>query len=373
MKPIGERLGVIHCRNQGLMEGTQEYNDAMASYQYNFNDEAYGLSMTPSGLITQNPTVERISPHYFDMMTRLFGPEGFMTKNIKDEKEVEKKERTVRDFIAIMSNFILSTKYGLTVDGPNSVFLFKKGAKKEENNKTIAYRYLRLFYAVKLEKALESVLIDLDPKGEIGLDINKKITSILGSDDWQKDSTKSLNSPKTRNLFVENLYNEGKAKDKVAEQKDNKTEVNEMDFKKLKLAANPSKNEIIDSDLIFSHDSGLYFNKYKLDSYVEENRDKVRLVKPKKQYMQNPVKVSSQEINKADLVEPIVFGTKIVGFEKKHFLITGQAQILRAIKEGFPSLDCIVISPQETLHLVVKTLKTKDKIEEMKKEMMKQK
>ena len=55
MKPIGDKLAEIHCNNLGLKAGSKKYENEFQKYIFEFNDEAYGLSMTPSGLIGQNP------------------------------------------------------------------------------------------------------------------------------------------------------------------------------------------------------------------------------------------------------------------------------------------------------------------------------
>jgi len=372
MKPIGEKLAEIHCRTQGIYEGTDGYEEEFNRAIYRFNDEAWGLSMTPSGLIGQNPQINglkgqnpatsKIEPHYFDLMSKTFGEKGFIAKVSKDNDEALKLDRQLRGLVASIAHRILESKYGLTIKGKESAFSFKEsmGSEKDsrdQNGKSVLAHYLRLYYGVQITKALEKLF--LSEKVELG----SIIMDVFGEDfDWQ-NTYASLNPKEMRETFVSELYS-GKTLKQVTS-KPVSVGVNNAEFvgPRMQKKTNPShaKGSL---DVYYSHDEALYFDKNKIDSYIEENQSNCNQIVPRKGYMKiNPT--TKEEVENASMSNPVVFGTIKKNGKDDNFLILGHAQILKANKLGLPMIDCLVLDANETFKMIRRTTKTNDRIKEI--------
>jgi hypothetical protein len=371
MKPIGEKLAEIHCRDMGLDEGSDQYETEFKKYEYGFNDEAWGLSMTPSGLIGQNPRFDsslfennpatpKVQAHYFEIMSHVFGDKGYMS-SIKNDDLRLKLERQLRGSVASLAHLLLETKYGLQIKGVNSSFAFKKegeGGSPSENNKTVLAQYLRYFYSVQITKALEKIFFSKD------VEIKDVISEVIGID-RDRQLYGVLNPPKVRARFVENLYT---GKNKLISE--GEEAANES--KKAETLQNPRKGKNktnVNEEVYYSHDAALYFDKIKLDDFIEKNKNDCAQIVPKKGYI-GKVTVSIEDIKKADMNEPIVFGTMIKKGKPHNFLILGEAQTMKALKEGFPSIDCLVLDAMLTLKTLRPTKNTIGKITEMKNELI---
>lgn len=390
MKPIGEKLAEIHCRDLGLTENTPEYEEEAKKYIYNFNDEAYGLSMTPSGLISDgyqgsnpltmsNPATPKVQAHYFDLMDKMFGKKGYVAKHVNNADHALKFERQIRGSIASLVHFLLESKYHTIIKSKGSKisdFEFKQDG-GAANNDTVLSHYLRLFYTVKLTQLIESLFVDFDASGK--LKIEDIISEVFGTDEWEKNPYGSLNPKAVRENFVSILYS-GEA---VSESVHEKSEKNEsakgseegevygpqLEGKKQNPRKSDLNSENINERIYFAHDEGLYFDKVKLTNYIEKNKNDCAQVVPKKSYVANP-RATHVEVKNADMNEPIVFGTIVKKGKAHNFLIMGEAQILKANQKGIPSIDCLVLDGIETLKMLQPTQKTLKKITDMKNELV---
>jgi hypothetical protein len=370
MKPIGEKLAEIHCRNLGLDENTPEYEEEAKKYIFNFNDEAYGLSMTPSGLIGQNPqphaiigqnpATPKVEAHYFDFMTKMFGKDGYVGKHSKNGYEEIKFERQIRGSIASLVHFLLQTKYKVQIKrkgDDKSDFEYKKDG-GAANDDTVLSQYLRLYYTVRLTKALEPLFLDEK------IQIEKVITDMFG-DLWKNEPYSALNPKGVREEFVKTLYS-GKKKSEGKFKEVEPEETYEEKMEDYYHRQNPVKAV---NDCYFSVDQELFFDKNKIDSFLSANKNECSQIKPKKEYLTH-VTVSEKEIEKANMNEPILFGSYLKGGRLQHFLILGEAQILKAVNNGLPSIDSLILSPMDTLKMLKPTKKTMGKITNMKNELI---
>lgn len=359
MKPIGELLADIHCRNQGFTEGSPEYEETFKKEVYRFNDEAWGLSMTPSGLIKENPlksnplsiepnpATPKVQAHYFDIMEDIFGKRGFIAENITGEERQLHYKRQFRGVIASMAHLLLKAKYKVQIKGNNaseSDFEFKKDGGKS-NDETVLHQYQRLYYSVLITKAIEKVFNS--KKVKIEDVINDVFEGKLERLDYA-----SLNPKDMREYFVSALYN---GKQSPAESR-------------LQIEQNPSKKSKacdIDESVYFSHDSGLYFDKRLIDKYLKENANDCVQIRAKAEYVLVPV-ATDLEIKNADMRQPILFGSEIKNGKNSNFLILGEAQIMKAVEKGFPLIDGLILDHKKTIEFLRPTKKTMAKITKMK-------
>lgn len=226
MKPIGEKLAGIHCRSLGI--NGEDYEQAYKDYQFGFNDQAYGLSMTPSGLIGQNPSTPKISKDIYAEMFNMFNHGKFADAYIgTDELTIDNFERQFRSVVTTLCHSLLEAKYKVKIksgNGGQSDFSYKEGVEgskenEKEKDKTVLSHYLRYFYMVKITKALEKVFIEFDEKAKlkpIGDSFAEKITEVLGTNSWQKSIYQSLGKKTVRREFVSRLYGDEKKSNAVA-------------------------------------------------------------------------------------------------------------------------------------------------------------
>jgi hypothetical protein len=342
MKPIGEMFAMVHCRDLGLGKGTQEFTEEYNSYVFNFNDEAYGMSMTPSGLIGNNHQYvkhnasPKISETYFDLTKGIFGEEGFL--NLLDttpEKKVLYK-RQLRGNIASIVHLLLETKYGAKIKGKNgeySDFQHRKGETPEERTQTLLNQYLRLFYTVKIIKALEKIF-DKEPQA-----VSDLLDGVFGNA-WKKQTEAFLFSKNNRVNFVNSIYSKSDSPSSQAKpiKKENPTPVNRNTYKA---------------------DNGLYFDKNKIDSISDTKRDEVCHLTPKREYVKK-FDIPKEEYMKANFDEPVIFGSYIKDdFKVDYFIIRGKEILLKCLENGIPVLDSIKLTPEETLRCGIVTQSTR--------------
>lgn len=335
MKIIGERLARVHCRVMGLTEDLDEYVAEFKKYIFNFNDEAYGMSMTPSGLVgnglsCQNPATPKVQEAYFDLTTGIFGPTGYIEKLETVCKEMVSSEqklrykRQLRGNIVSMVHFILETKYDMIIKSRNgkiSDFQIELDSTPEDREKKIMNQYLRYVYVTKTIKALEEVI-----NGE-KISTSDVLDSTFG-EDWKKETAKFLNPKGRRVEFVNAIYKEKKS----------------LDTKQ-----NPSTKPM--SHKIVCKELGCFFDTIKLNKLVNSKKDETIEVVPKESYIKHR-ELTEAEISRCDMNKPIVVGTHFKNKKNENFLIYGEGQILKARSLGIPVLDCIVLSAEETKNAI---------------------
>lgn len=351
MKPIGELLASVHCRSIGLANGIEEFDDEFKSYVFNFNDEAYGMSMTPSGLIASNhslvqsnPATPKISETYFDLTKGVFGEDGFLnTIDATPDKKVNYK-RQLRGNIASIVHLLLETKYNAKIKGKNgeySDFQHRKDETPEERQQTLLNQYLRLFYTVKLIKALDSIF-DKEPVA-----ISDILDEVFG-EKWRKETEKFLYPKSNRVSFVNHIYNDSPVPVTSSEQ-----------IKK----GNPVKARSPKS--FYKADNGLYFHKHIIDSIAEAKKDDVCQLTPKKEYIQKFDIDKEQYIN-VRVESPVIFGSYVKADGKvDYFIVKGKEVLLKILDQGIPVLDAIKLTPQETIKSLINCADNQEKIDMM--------
>lgn len=362
MNPIGRKLATIHCNELGLTEGTPEFQEELDNYMFDFNDEAYGLSMTPSGLIGQNPATPKVKEEFFREMKTIFGENGIIQKLNRNEYDKTKFDRILRGNIVSLAHFILDAKFGLKIKGKNgepSDFDYgklsdDKDTKPEERKEyVIRNQYLRMYYVVQITKALEKIL------STKGFGDENVLNEVFGSD-WKKDPYTFLNNKNTRTQFIKYFYNtETKKQNPVLGTEYKKEYISKV------------KNHY------FVDCVGLYFDKEKIDREIE-NRYRNHQLKncsihfddknEQEKFYKNIMKsysVTNDEIMEADMMLPVVFGTRKINGKIDNFVILGRLQVLKAMKLGLPSVDSIVFDQNETLNFVKLSEKTRENLKSL--------
>lgn len=356
MNPIGKKLATIHCRNLGFQDGTPEFQEEFDSYMFDFYDEAYGLSMTPSGLIGQNPATPKVKEEDFRELKKIFGENGLIANLKRNEYEKTNFDRILRGNISSIAHFILDAKFGLKIKGKNnspSDFEYIKGSddkdtKVEERNAQVTLnRYLRLYLIIKLTKELEGILSSEEDLNEYTI-----LDEVFG-DKWRKDSQKFLNDKANRKFFVQKIYGQDIKKSNPVKKENpvmGKEYTNEFTSKT--------------SSYYFVESVGLYFDKEKVDDLVEkaikEGNVQPCPIKFKNEEEKNDfrknlkinLQMSHQDIMKADMTLPVLFGTRKKNGVVDNFVILGRHQMLKVMELGLPSVDCIVLDQEETLKLI---------------------
>lgn len=385
MKPIGEKLADIHCRNLGLQDGSPEYKEEFDSYMFDYNDEAYGLSMTPSGLIGQNPATPKVKEEFFREMKAIFGENGIIQKLDRNEYEKTKFDRILRGNIVSLAHFILDTKFGLKIKGKNgqpSDFDYgklsddKDEAGEERKVHVILNQYLRMYYVTQITKSLENIL------STSGVGDAELLTKVFG-DDWKKDPYTFLNNTLTRTQFIKYFYNENKGGsikfDKDKHKRDNEADAiaRKASEEKIKKKGNPilgkeyNREYKSNKNLYYFVDCvGLYFNKEKIDNDIEKRlKDRTisslpiyfRDEKDRKNFINDlhlNYNISNADITRASMRLPVVLGTRKIDGHCENFVIIGRLHMLKVMELGLPSVDCIVYDQNETMNLIKPSEKT---------------
>jgi len=349
MKPIGEMLAMVHCRDLGLSQGSREFDEEYSDYVFNYNDEAYGLSMTPSGLIGKNHqfkkhnSTPKISESSFELTKGIFGEEGFLNLlNISPDKKIEYKRR-LRGNITSIVHLLLETKYGAKIKGKNgeySDFQHRKDETPEQRTQTLLNDYLRLFYAVKIIKSLESVF-EKEPVA-----ISDLLDEVF-KDAWKNKTEKFLDSKGNRVNFINSIYSESNNTGKQAEQ----------------IKGKKKSNPISSIRNTYKADNGLYFDKNKIDLLSDHKKDEVCHLTPKRSYVQK-FDIDKEQYMKATFDEPVIFGSYYNdSFKLDYFIVRGKEILLKCLDSGLPVLDAIKLSPEETLKCLIPTHHTREIID----------
>mgnify|MGYP001287928187 CR=1 FL=1 len=331
MKPIGEKLAEMHIKNLGLNLHSPEAQEMIEEYEFNFNDEAYGLSMTPSGLIGRNPSTPKVQEDYFNLTDKIFGRDGFIEKLDTTDQNKMKYRRVLRGNVVSLVHFILESLYDVKIKGKNgqiSDFQYKEDANLSERESTLFNQYARLYYTVEVIKKIEEIIF-----GD-HLKLDTVLTDIFG-EEWKNNSVAFLSPKKTREEFVTKLYLGEVSAPSV---KQNPSRVTKKE--------NPSGHT---DKTYFASEVQSHFDRYMIDMISDKHRDNTIQLQPSENYIHSRL-AEDHEIKNADLSEPIVIGTLLFNKKRTHFLIKGEAQILKAIKYGIPTIDAILLSIEETFN-----------------------
>lgn len=368
----GEHLADTHCRSLGLTQGTEEYDEEFNEYMFNYCDEGFGLSMTPSGLIGQNPATPKVDEKYFKELKTIFGENGVLAKLKISDYEKTKYNRILRGNIVSLAHFILDAKFGLKTKGKNgkaSDFDFGNlqdadGKESEERKNTVIQnQYMRMYLVIMITRALEKVM-SLD-------DINDaEILSEVFKDGWKTNPYEKLRGTEQRIKFVKHYYNSGKLKQNPVitnivstNIKNNHNEV-----------AHHNKSKVA----YFVKSVGLWFDKLKIDEIIEKatkngkiqsssltfkNEEEKRKFKEDLLVNHN---VDEHNAMKADMRVPVIFGSRMKRDKNNkvvldNFVITGADQMLKAMMKGIP-VESYVFNVSETKKLVKLTNKTKSNL-----------
>ena len=335
MKPIGETLAHEHCIQCNLQEGTTEYKDEYEKYMFNFYDEAHGLSLTPSGLIGQNPATPKVKEEFFQEISGIFGKSGLINKLPKADAYTKLKyDRILRGNITSIAHFILESLYGLSIKRGSTISSFEYGQQPTESEREIVImnQYTRLFFIAKISKAIEEVIAE-SADGDIS--IANLLHDAFGEswDESQNRAFQFLNHTERRKEFIAHYYN-----DKKSYKKSNPVK-----------SSNPKKS----NPTIIEPDYGFSFDKFAimelLDSHTHED---ITPVTANAEFCKN-INLSEKDVERADLTTPVVFGTVLKDNKKDYFVIVGHDRVLKAVSLRLPSLDAIVLDEDETKTFMV--------------------
>lgn len=347
MVPVGETLAIAHCEELGLAEGTPHYKEEYETYLHNFYDEAHGLSLTPSGLIGQNPSTPKVKEEYFRELDVIFGPNGLIANLKADDYEKKKYDRVLRGNLTSLAHFILAKAYDLNLkrNAKKSAFEYTKTDTIEEKRETAQNQYLRLYHVIKLARALEEILKDSMTSAESVSDIMEEV---FGSENPVNNGTSEegfhfLYDPENRIKFIRHFYKKDLKKSNPSKKLNPLTNTNSHGANEIR--------KVVNAMFYVDPENGFKFKKHEIDKIVNQNQDLVVGVKPRIEYLPEELRYVAVPTF-ADMTEVVVFGSFMKGNKKDNFVIRGIDQITRAYHLNLPTIDSIILDVETTKKLM---------------------
>lgn len=348
MVPVGETLAVAHCEDMGLIEGTPHYKEEYETYLHNFYDEAHGLSLTPSGLIGQNPSTPKVKEEFFRELDVIFGPNGLIANLKTDDYEKKKYDRVLRGNITSLAHFVLAKAYDLNLkrnSGKDSAFEYSKTATVEEKRETAQNQYLRLYYVIQIAKSLEEILTRAINSADSVSDIMEEA---FGSENPVNNGTSEegfhfLYDPENRIKFIRHFYKKSLKLSNPSKKLNPLSNTNSHGLNEMK--------KIQASMFYIDPENGYKFKKHEVDNIVKQNPNMIVEVTPRIEYLPEELRYVAVPTF-ADMTEVVVFGSVMKGNKKDNIVIRGIDQITRAYHLNLPTIDSIILDVETTKKLM---------------------
>jgi hypothetical protein len=341
MVPVGETLAVAHCEEHGLLEGTPQYGEEHANYLHNFFHEGVGLSMTASGMIGQNPSTPKVKEEFFRELDVIFGEHGLIKSLKVDESQRTKYDRIMRGNVTSMAHFVLAIAYGLNLkrNDKKSAFEYTKTDSDDQKRDVVQNRYLRIFYIIKVAKALEGMLMEGINTPESMSDLTDEVFGEnnpfnIGS---SAEAVTFLSDPDNLKQFIKHFY-----KKELKKSNPSKVSRNPIEMKPV---------EVSNNLYYIDPEYGFKFKKSVINKLALERSDDLVKLKPlKERYL--PEEYWSKVVSFAEMRENVVIGTCMVNNKKENIVIRGINQIIRASDLCLPDIEVIVLDVETTQKLI---------------------